>query len=217
MSEAYNLIPVGDDYRISVFVDSDAICPRLDYEMVTGFIKIPRLGDSRLADVPAVWPDEFGIESAHERIALYSSPRLRYSGSEETVVLWARDVHDVAIQFDHAHGGYWFVSLKPFAEGWPDLVAGTPERLAKQTEVIDAERQIYEQWADNEVYGVVFQRRVDLYELDDRGIATDREATVVWDDVEALWGCYLDDTYTPMDVAKEIVGSEYIDKLEAGK
>jgi len=67
----------------------------------------------------------------------------------------------------------------------------------------------YKQWAKGEVYGVVIEQRVDYYELDDNGVATDRPCLEVWEETgDSLWGCYLDDTYTAEMVAKEYFGVE---------
>lgn len=64
----------------------------------------------------------------------------------------------------------------------------------------------YVQWASGDVYGVAIETRIDFYELDDNGIATDRPAIEVWEETDSLWGCYLDGEYTALVVAKENFG-----------
>ncbi len=196
-----------DTLRLVVAYDEDAQCPRGDWHMLTGFYKIQGRGDSRRIDVPALYDFPGDINRAHDELETPRQTRLHNSVVER----WARIFYGQVVEYDSQHGGYWFVQLdgdEGFAANWPGLELGTAEHLAQQAEVIQQERATYETWASGEVYGVILQKAVDLYELDDMGIATDREALRVWDDIDSLWGCYLDDTYTARDVAAEHFGIE---------
>lgn len=201
------IIQLTDTARLVVEYDQDAENPRADWDMLTGFVKIEGRGDSRLSDVPAVHDDPIAIRDAHERIhrSVACSPTCPWGGrhrvhvDEEDVIRWARIFHDMHLEYDSEHGGYWFVDPDGFREGgWTD---GDP--LQQQADVIKAERESYRQWADGEVYGVVLERLETWAKLGPGGTVGDGTQRDEWEQVDALWGCYLDDEYTAQAVADQ--------------
>lgn len=181
-------IEVDEDTRILVVPDHSPECPRGDWYMVTGFADMGS-GNWRRADVPPVHDEPVRIYMAH----MYLNPA--------QVVRWAYIFHGLHIEYDSEHGGYWFVDPDEFANNFPDLVLGSPEHLARQAEVIAEERETYRQWADGEVYGIILEKRATWVRLDDPEDMRD-----AWEETDAIWGCYLDDTYTALDVAKDQFG-----------
>lgn len=201
------IIQLTETSRLLVETDTDVQCPRGDDHMLTGFAKIDGRGDSRRTDVPAVHENAVRdqIVQAHEHFSAEDWMTRDYRAgafpTEDAVVRWARIWCGLVVEYDREHGGYWFVALDGpdlFAENFPDLVPGSPEHLAMQAEVIEQEREIYRQWAEGEVYGVILERRYDYVRPDDTSIAIQQ-----WEDQEALWGCYLTDEYTAQRVALE--------------
>jgi hypothetical protein len=194
------IIQLTDTARLRVEVDDDASNPRAngDYQM-TGFVKIAGRGDSRTIDVAPYYDDPIRIGEAHDRLA--GQPFAR--GWNDPVARWAKVYHGMHVEYDSEHGGYWFVDRQAFAENWPDLKPGSTEGLAKQAEVIAQEREQYRQWADGEVCGVILERLVTWARMLDDGTADRLDTRDEWEEVESVWGCYLDDTYTAQDVANE--------------
>lgn len=206
----------GDNDRVRLVPDDDAQCPRGDWHMLTGFVNLEGLGDSRKSDVPAVYDEPIPITEAHDRFdeKVYPDPdhQLGWPATEEVVGRWAKIFHGLVVEYDSPHGGYWFVAgadastaATPtdaanralFYDNWPELVVGSPEHLAKQAEVIEQEQETYRQWADGEVYGFIHEKLSTwaklgpdgdiLYELGD-SIRRDE-----WDEEEAMWGVCGDD------------------------
>ena len=64
-----------------------------------------------------------------------------------------------------------------------------------------------EQWRAGEVYGVIVERKVDwTFEGDiPDGVMVPNTMTT-WEEIDSIWGCYLDDTYTARVVANEYFG-----------
>lgn len=208
-----DIITITETARLVVEQDADAQCPRGDMHMLTGFVEIPGRGDSRRNSVPEVHEETFGLANAYFRFDDYSvyvpdandgRGGTRYpflQREEEITARWAKIFHGQHIEYDSEHGGFWFVQLDGtdmFTENWPDLVLGTPEHLAKQAEIIEQEREVYRQWADGEVYGVILERQHGYTRDDDPSIGFNS-----WDEEESLSGCYLDDEYTAQQVALE--------------
>ena len=96
------IIELTDTARLRIEHDPDAECPRGDWHMLTGFVKIQGRGDSRLMDVPAVHDEPIPIEEAHDRLAFW-----RTDNDEDAVERWARIFHDLHIEYDDEHGGYY--------------------------------------------------------------------------------------------------------------
>lgn len=225
-----DIITITETARLVVEQDTDAQCPRGDDHMLTGFVEIPGRGDSRRNSVPEVHEETFGLANAYFRFDDYAvyvpdandgRGGFRYpflQREEEITARWAKIFHGQHIEYDSEHGGFWFVQLDGadmFTENWPDLVLGTPEHLAKQAEIIEQEREVYRQWADGEVYGVLLQRRatfarVERNELNETwdlvNPLTEDDITRNWLDEDSLWGCYLDDEYTAQQVALDNFG-----------
>lgn len=206
MGTTIETIDITPTLRIRVEYSDSPTCPRGDWHMLTGFVKIPGTGDRRIMDVPAVHDDPIEIERAD-----YSIVR-NAAGDTETVERWARIFHGLHVEYDSEHGGYWFVDPHEFADNWPDLKLGTPEHLAQQSEVIKGERETYRQWAEGEVYGVILERAKtmapvqwnaadEVWELIN-GL-TDDDLATEWDEEESVWDNYLDDGYTAVHVAFE--------------
>lgn len=194
------LIQIDGDTRLRVKQDTDPSNPREDWDMMTGYINVPERGDSRYSDVPAVHEDPTGeILSAWERIVVrhecnncaWAPHKPSIGSNPEHVIRWARIFHALTLEWDAEHGGFWFVN--------PSHNDADPSNDA--SEIIKAERSVYQKWADGEVYGVILERRVEwkpVSETDQpRGLKT------TWEEDESIWGCYLDDTYTAEVVAKE--------------
>lgn len=217
--ETITLTPTS---RLVVIADTDATCPRGDWHMLTGFVKLGDEGDSRRGDVPPVHDDPIGIESAYNRFdeggwkfipnfADREHPQRPYERTHfvseyEITERWARIFHGLHLEHDSEHGGFWFVALDGpdlFADNWPDLVIGTPEHLAKQAEVIKQERQTYRQWADGEAVGVVLERYISWVREDDP--STRREE---WDEQDAVWNNYLGPECTAQQLALDLFALE---------
>lgn len=203
-------IQIGETSRLLVKADEDASCPRGDWHMLTGFVKIPSMGDSRLNDVPAVHDDPLRIAEKHEAVGIgWHEGQTYYRGNssaDQIIARWARIFHGLHVEYDSEHGGYWFVKLdgpEGFAANWPDLVLGTPEHLAQQAEVIKQEQETYRQWAEGEVYGVVLEREKLWVNVTRGGVIVGGDQKVTWEEAESLWGCHLDDSYTAKAVALE--------------
>ena len=209
------IIDVTDTSRLVIEPDTDTECPRGDWHMLTGFVKIDGRGDSRLNDVPAVHDDPIGISAAHNQFWFYNDAALSRTEAETLTERWARIFHGLHIEYDSEHGGYWFVaganaataatpvdtySRALFYDNWPDLKIGTPEHLAKQAEVIAGEQETYRQWAEGEVFGVILERKRHFTKIYDDGSGAEGDE---WDEVDSIWGCYLDRNYTAIDVALE--------------
>lgn len=191
-------IELTETSRLRIEYDTDAECPRGDWDMLTGFVKIQGRGDSRLMDVPAVHPDVYRLAEAHERM---------YENVEENVPRYAQIFHDTHVEYDSEHGGYWFVDPQQMRENWPgpDYPEGRT-KAEQEALVIEQEQETYRQWADGEVYGVILERKVVWGRLsEDGGTLLQGEGTTreTWEEAGSLWGCYLDDEYTPQEVAKE--------------
>jgi len=204
-------IEVTDTLRLRVVIDEGPENPR-GWSVLTGYVNIPNRGDSRIIDVLAVYPDEYRIEEAHDRVRR-SNPRDGFISTAEVVERWARVFHGMFLEYDSEHGGFWFVEPKLFAENWPDLVLGTQEHLDKQQEVIHSEQVTYQRWADGEVYGVIAERRAEWVRIDNGTVNLNdpRDTIVTWEHAASLWGCYLEDDYTAQQVALDL-DVEYTDE-----
>lgn len=68
---------------------------------------------------------------------------------------------------------------------------------------IDGMAKTYEQWLSGDVYGVILQRLT-------KWTSEHGDVMETWEDVPdcAIWGNYLDDDYTALDVAREHFGVE---------
>lgn len=211
-------IELTETARLRIVSDLDPTNPRKDWDMLTGFVKIDGRGDSRLIDVEPVHDEPIPIAEAQSRIE-----------RESDVERWARIFHGLHIEYDSEHGGYWFVDPSAFHQNFPAVPGGgkvariRPARvdgifqanvyetyeqdaLECQAEVIEAERETYRQWADGEVYGVILERLALWAKLSDDGSSVlqgDGTVREEWEEVESLWGCYLDDDYTAQVVAAE--------------
>jgi hypothetical protein len=202
-------IQIDDNTRLKVEYDEDAECPRGDWHMLTGFVSLPHRGDSCRMDVPAVYDDDYRLWEAW-------STQSNWRTEEEFVIRYARIFHNLVVEYDSAHGGFWFcagiehtvhnldVSHGMFAANWPELVVGSPEHFAKQAEVVAGERKVYEQWVCGEVYGITLERRAEAVTKYTRADETYwQEESVYWEPVESLWGIFLDYTYTAEVAARE--------------
>ena len=210
-----NTIQINDTLRIRVEQDQDASNPRTDWDTwLTGFVKMPGVGDSRYIDVAPVYdfPGDRLVDAA-ERLEGSHYQR----GWSDSVQRWAHIFHGITVVYDHTHGGYWFVNPDLLAENFT-AIATTPTTTLYQygddvltkpeleRKVIEQEQKTYEQWAEGEVYGVILERAAPWEKTYVNG--GDTVEGVDWVEVGSLWGCYLDDTYTAQEVAKELDDSE---------
>lgn len=110
----------------------------------------------------------------------------------DAAIRWARIFHGVPVV--EADGAYWYLpaSERSFH------ATGEPIPAAEQERYLDNERTTYGQYRDGEVYVVALERRVAWQALDGSGRTEDR-----WEAADSLGGCYLDDGYTPAQVAEE--------------
>jgi len=224
MSEIIDITPTA---RLVIEQDYDAENPREAWDHITGFVGIPNRGDSRRGDVPPVHEPPLPVHDAYYRF--FGSPS-RYTDimwrqhdeAQQLVVRWARAFYGLHLEYDHEHGGFWFVDPKQFVANFPEGTSpglvkrfrqkeGAPintyenyeqDALECQAQVIENERETYEKWADGEVYGVVLERTATWVKLGEHGEATE-EMRDDWEHVDSLWGCYLDDEYTAQAVALE--------------
>jgi hypothetical protein len=205
------VIDLTDTARLRVEYDTDQNNPRTEWDMATGFVKIEGRGDWRLSDVPAVHddPTRSGIAWAHDQLVPGFGRRSTDRFSEETVERWARIFHDLHIEYDSEHGGYWFVDPTWLEQNSPETGGGMTA-LDDQAKIIESERETYRQWAEGEVYGVILERRQSFIKQrvtrTDEGFEVDPEDPELfdeWEQIDAIWGCYLDDTYTAQVVADE--------------
>lgn len=191
-----NIIQLTETARLRVEQDDSPECPRREWHMVTGFVKIGMRGDSRLADVPAVYDDTLGISDAHYRFGDVGHGAADRFTSEDLTVRWARAFHGVVAEYDSEHGGYWWVHEPSY---WGEVENDIPLTFDEQGELIKSERQTYQQWADGEVYGVILERASAWVKTYENG--GDSIEGVDWVESDSLWGCHLDDTYTAQAVA----------------
>lgn len=231
-------IPGDPDHRIVVYPDSDAQNPRKDIAMLTGYVGITdRQSHHNYIDVEPVHGDSMDLFKAYEHFdgvswsLSFDEGYRRTKGWEEKpehyVIRYARIFHGAVVEWDGKYGGFWFVNLNPndpdgFAANWPELVLHSPEHLAKQAEVIKQDREVYRQWAEGEVYGVVLEQRHERarVERDADGLVkllnplTDDDIFEEWEQVESIWGCFLGDEYTAVVAAKYYFDIPALDKQE---
>lgn len=197
-----DIIELTDTARLRIEQDQDAENPRKEVEMATGFVKIGQRGDSRLDEVPAVHEDTARLHDAYYHMLdtsnIYHTDILfrAYIHAETLVARYARIFHGLHVEYDHEHGGFWFVApaeIKINVEHGGDWSS-----LEKQAEVIKQERETYRQWAEGEVSGVILERKHGYTRDDDPSIGIEQ-----WEQEESIWGNYLDDDYTPQVVADE--------------
>lgn len=202
--------------RIRVVVDETPTCPRGDWHMLTGFVKIAGHGDDRLDDVPAVHEPPIPILDAFSHFddkAVWNPTAFEGRGGwrfpllgleAKAVERWALIFHGLVVEYDSEHGGFWFVAGADaataetevdsyarclFYDNWPNLKVGTPEHIEKQREVIAQERETYRQWAEGEVHGVVYETSTTLapVEWDADGEAWELRTPVEEDDLVTEW------------------------------
>lgn len=222
-------IPGDSKNRLAVYVDEDASNPRADMAMMTGYVGITdRQSHHSYIDVIPVHDDVMNLFTAYERLDenlwVYDEGVGTYRHRagwpekvEDYVIRYARIFYGAHVEWDDKYGGFWFVDLDGpdgFKANWPELPLHTPEHLAAQALIIKQERLIYEKWAEGDVYGVVHQTLIERVrvERDSDGLVrlpnplTDDDIDEEWSEDEndgAVWGCYLDDDYTALSVAKE--------------
>ena len=63
-----------------------------------------------------------------------------------------------------------------------------------------------EQWRAGEVYGVIVERKVDWTRMGAGDGEKLPDTMTTWEEIDSIWGCYLDDTYTARVVANEYFG-----------
>ena len=196
--------------------------------MMTGFANIPDLGDSRIIDVEPVHADTFGLAEAHDRMDAgryaYRPTIIAPDGTkggwvvekisrtpvEDRVVRWARIFRGAHVEYDAEHGGYWFVDPQQMQENWPG--PDYPDGKSKaewEAAIIEGERETYRQWAESEVYGVILERKKKWAEVTPGGVIVGGSQMETWEEVESVWGNYLDDDYTA-----QVVANEYWDLTE---
>jgi hypothetical protein len=208
----------GPNDRILIVPDQDASNPRTngDY-MLTGFVKIPGHGDSRLNEVPGIYEPGLPIQAAYDKINesmwarhLKKSPNnYDVSFSRATIHLverWARVFHNTKLYWDFEYGGFWFVNEEQLALNWPgiEIPDGAVTYKGKQVqrpeleeEIISDEREQYRIWAEGETEGWIHQRRMSWarVEQDEQGLwelvspLTEDDVTEQWEDESSLWGC----------------------------
>jgi hypothetical protein len=172
---------LSEDHRITVEQDAESasINPREDWDQATGFVKVPDRGDSRLTDVPAVHEPEIPVLDAyyrfHGRGAVYYTDVLyrRRQRAEELTVRWAKIFHGTVLDYDHEHGGFWFVA---------GAIANSPET---QAEVIKSEQKVYADWASGEVYVATLERAVEWAR-----VGVEEETMITWESVDSMGGIY---------------------------
>lgn len=185
------ITPIADTiYRLNVEQDKDSGNPRLEWENMTGFIRTR--GNWRFTDVPPVHDDKIRLDVAAETL------------DKDDVVRWAKIFHNMHVEYDSYYGGFWFVDMDEFRGNWPNLEGA--EALARQALVIKSDQEAYNQWASGDVYGVILEKLTLWGRLsDDGGELEQGDGTVreTWEPVESVWGCYLNEDYTPEQVAVE--------------
>lgn len=218
------IIQLTDTARLRIETDTDARNPREDMDVSTGFAKIEGRGDSRRIDVVAVHPDRFGLADAHDRMDAgryayrptifapdgtkggWVVEKISRTPVDTRVRRWARIYRGVHVEYDSEHGGYWFVDEDAYWGSMTPEQGRRPLSLEEQEKVITGERKTYEAWAESEVYGVILEREVTWARLDENGeqvFLTEPNTLRTWEEVESVWGCYLNDEYTAQTVAVE--------------
>lgn len=129
-------IQITEHSRLRVVTDEHAENPRGDWDsMITGFVKIPGRGDSRIIDVLPVHDDTLGIAEAHDRFGnIFQSHSDVWSAMgapdpEELVVRWAAIFHGTVVEYDWEHGGYWFLDPKMLDENFPASPTGRRQKM----------------------------------------------------------------------------------------
>jgi hypothetical protein len=201
------IIELTETARLLVEQDADAENPRKDWDMATGFVKIGDRGDSRLARVPAVHRFD-RLSEAYYRLldtaGIYFTDVLfrAYVRAEAQTARWARIFYGLHVEYDHEHGGFWFVAPEQIKVN--NEHGGDWSSLEKQAEVIASEQKTYRQWAEGEVYTVVLERVATFEKVTHHSDGTlEQVAGSEWEVVESIGGCYLDDDYTAQVVASE--------------
>lgn len=202
--------------RLVVETDTDAECPRLVFETLTGFAKLGHITTHRV-DVPAVHEPPFDLaglfyrlQNRREFVSHTDILTRRHENDVRFVARMAWAFYGVHLVYDRGNSGWWFADL-PALRASLSLADDEPVALELQANAIDAARAVYDQWASGRVYEVTLQRLETYVHVTDSG-SDEIPDTVdwgftreVWEDVDgaSLAGCYLDDEYTAQDVAIE--------------
>lgn len=208
-------IQLTDTWRLKVVQDYDGQNQRTnDDYMLTGALTI----NSR-------WRNTIDVEPIHEFPGPLHGAHIVLQ-DEQVVIRWAKIFY--GIHLDFTDGTYWWVDRGKLEQNWSgdeldQVLAGSyfytdhlgAKHAISEASIIKDEQEDYRRWCDGEVYGVKLERRIDLYELDDKGVATDREAFPFWEEVESLWGCYLNDDYTAKEVGLQLYAGTDHDVLAA--
>lgn len=185
--EPLETIEIDEDNRIVVYYDETASNP-IEETGVPVEHYVTRAGYNSVSDTPT---GEFSEAFARFNDAL-DDP---LSAMRRYLVIfhdWSEERAESQVTVYH-HTGY---SQSDWAELFvivPDTGYGTAEGWAKE----------WSAWAQGDVYGVVHEVRERWINAED-----DTEEMSLWNQKDALWGNYLDQDYTALDVARENFGVE---------
>lgn len=235
-------IAVDENHRIVVKYDESPSNPRTDEDwMLTGFVTVS--GNRRTIDVAPIYDDPTGwIPEAHERLSELRSFDSR-GYRDDVVARWARIFHNLVVEYDAEHGGYWFVDPNRFAEAGFTLdehgdivhraqdfdaetgkylptyhVTGTQNVAEFQRSIIDAERQNYNAWANGEVYGIIAEKRIRKHvtvfdKSEFAGDPVNEYDEEDWTEEESLWGIYEVGYKSFTDMVKDTVNGNFPDEF----
>lgn len=208
----YKIIEINDETRIRVMQDESPGNPRTDWDShLTGALTIyDRRNTIDVAPVHS-WPE---LESAIGRFDISDRDNVRWYNEQQITKLirWAAIFHDKVVDFDD--GTLWWVDEDALVENFWSMAdmaysyGNEPiDKATLETNIIIQERRTYNDWAEGNVYGVVVEK-LEAWTKN----STDEERTE-WEEVEAVWGFYLDherdedEQFT--EFAKDMVGDSW--------
>lgn len=212
-------VRLDETHRVTIYYDESPENPRTNEGMVTGALTVR--GDSRRIDVEPIF-ELHNLREADERLFGITSDG--WGNDEIAVIRWARIFHDTELSY--VNGTYWWVSpyqltgWTPAGErdGVPLYRYGAGPELLTRAELalklIESDQEVYQQWADGEVYGLAVEefRLTAPIGLDEDGeliLLRDQLEDVdiddCWTHVDTVWGYYLD-PWDDLDVASNAKG-----------
>ena len=173
-----DIIQINDDYRLKVVLDDSSEDPR-EWGWDTDILTI---------DSYRIWK---GWEEPQEDVAKAASEfHYRVRRGRWTTEQRDRAIHlyKMLLEDNRAFEVREFRGYSP--SDWATHLVLWDDK--KGSNVYDA----FEAWLKGDVYGVVAQKKV-VWSAEGHDDEFD------WEDVDSLWGCYLDEEYTPEMVASE--------------
>lgn len=222
-----DIIQLTDTWRIRYGQDTDAQNPRTEGDYIlTGALYIGTQ-DREVAPV-------FEFPGDLERAVMYIPGERRGKGVEvapgkkvylhvglANVIRWAKIFH--GIHLHEADDTLWWVDRDALIEGFGEepaasVLAGTylnhrGEPITEQM-LIESEVETYRQWAEGEVIFFVIERAVTFFRDPDDDEPDGPASITVWEEIESLYGVYLNGRAGDEEMQVALAVAEQIDLLD---